>query len=518
MPRSPPRCSRGASATSTSTSPARRGRLRQLPQARRTRPGAPVAHAARAARQRAPARCSTTSSARSRRPSEHEEAKLVEGVRLVDGRSRRCSRRRASSEIETDGPFDPHVHEALLAQPARAPSRARAAGGAARLPARRQRRAARAGDRRGVGASGDIPYEVARRPQERVRRRDQEGVPQARARAPPRPNPGDAAAEEQFKDVQGAYDMLSDAEKREAYDASARRRARRSRRGPGRPRFEEVDLGDLCDLLGGMFGGGRRAAREAQPSAAHDLETRVRISFEDSLEGVQVRVPVEIETVCSFAAAPAPSPEPRRSLPAVQRDAASSRTPRGSSRSRSRARAAAATARSSTSHARLPRLRARARTKRYDVKIPAGAKDGTRIRLKGKGEPGATAGRPATCYVVVEVEPSQLYERRGADLVLEVPVTYAEAALGAIGRDSDPGRSGGAQGARRHARAGSCCASRVAARRKLKGGGKGDLLARVEGRGPEEAHEGGEGGARGLPEGVARASRATTFARDELTD
>ncbi len=114
-------------------------------------------------------------------------------------------------------------------------------------------------------------------------------------------NPDDATAEERFKDVQAAYDILSDKEKREAYD-------RFGEAGPGGPqgfgpdgvRFENVDLGDLSDLLGNFgsfFGRGQRAARP-RPERGADLESRVRISFDDALEGVQIRVPVELETAC----------------------------------------------------------------------------------------------------------------------------------------------------------------------------------------------------------------------------
>ena len=116
-------------------------------------------------------------------------------------------------------------------------------------------------------------------------------------------NPGDNGAEERFKEVQGAYDVLSDAEKRKAYDAYGEAGARGFPGGAGPDgggmRFEEFDLGNLGDILGGMFGGAGRRSSGRQPIRGNDLETRVRISFEDSLEGVQVRVPVEVETACS---------------------------------------------------------------------------------------------------------------------------------------------------------------------------------------------------------------------------
>ena len=114
-------------------------------------------------------------------------------------------------------------------------------------------------------------------------------------------NPGDASAEERFKDVQTAYDILSDPEKRQAYDRFGEAGAGAGQGfGPGGARWENVDLDDLSDLLGNFgtfFGRGQRAARP-RPERGADLESRVRISFEDALAGVQIRVPVEVETAC----------------------------------------------------------------------------------------------------------------------------------------------------------------------------------------------------------------------------
>jgi molecular chaperone DnaJ len=295
-------------------------------------------------------------------------------------------------------------------------------------------------------------------------------------------NPGDDAAEERFKEVQTAYDLLSDPAKRQAYDTFGQAGARGFPGGganTGGMRFEEFDLSNLGDLLGGMFGGGRRAATR-QPIRGNDLETRVRISFEDSLKGVQVRVPVEAETVCSVChgtgaepgtapitcpqcggrgvvsdaqglfAFSQPCPRCRGNGTIIEKPC---RNCRGSGRERT--------------------------TKRYSVKIPAGAKTGTRVRLKGKGEAGHNAGPAGDLFVVVDVEPSPLFERRGSDLVLDVPVTYAEAALGASVEIPTPE---GLVALKVPSGTESGKLLRVKGRGAphLKGNGRGDLLARVK--------------------------------------
>jgi molecular chaperone DnaJ len=297
-------------------------------------------------------------------------------------------------------------------------------------------------------------------------------------------NPDDAAAEERFKEVQAAYDLLSDPEKRRAYDTFGTG-ARGFPGGPGTSgaRFQEFDLGDFGDILGGMFGGafgGGRPPGMRQPARGDDLEAHVRISFEDSLEGAQVRIPVEVDTVCSTCqgtgAEPGTSPVtcPQCGGRGVVSDAQglfafSQPCPRCQGNGtiiEKPCRACRGTGRERT-------------TRRYSVKIPAGARSGTRVRLKGKGGAGHHGGPAGDLFVVVDVEPSPLYERRGADLVLDVPVTYAEAALGASVEIPTPE---GPVSLKVPAGTESGKLLRVRGRGapRLDASGKGDLLARVK--------------------------------------
>jgi molecular chaperone DnaJ len=292
-------------------------------------------------------------------------------------------------------------------------------------------------------------------------------------------NPDDASAEERFKDVQAAYDILSDAEKRQAYDRFGAEGP--AGFGPGGVRYENVDLGDLSDLLGSFgsfFGRGQRAGRP-RPERGADLESRVQISFEEALSGVQIRVPVEVETACHVCggsgAEPGTSP---RTCPDCQGSGVISDSQGlfALSHPCQRCRGNGVIVETPCKACRgTGRERA---TRRYQVKVPAGAKDGTRIRLRGKGEPGRNGGPDGDLFVRVQVEPSLLYERRGSDLVLEVPVTYPEAALGATVQIPTP-EGPVALKVPSGSESGKLLRVKGRGAPKLNGGGKGDLLARL---------------------------------------
>jgi molecular chaperone DnaJ len=249
-------------------------------------------------------------------------------------------------------------------------------------------------------------------------------------------NPGDASAEDRFKEVQGAYDLLSDPEKRKAYDTFGTANGRPGP-GAGAP-WQNVDFGDvdLGDIFGGLFGRGRqqgRSRRETRGERGNDIEAVVHLSFEDSLKGVETTIPVSLETACrdcgGTGAQPGTAPVicPECNGRGVK---AESQGLFALSQPCPRCRGNGTVIEKPCEHCKgSGRER---RTKRYTVKIPAGAKDGTKIRLKGKGEAGYGGGPTGDLFVVTRVEPSKLFKRRGAsDLEIDVPVTFAEAALGA---------------------------------------------------------------------------------------
>jgi molecular chaperone DnaJ len=258
----------------------------------------------------------------------------------------------------------------------------------------------------------------------------------------PDANAGDPKAEERFKEVSAAYDVVGDEEKRKAYDQAREMGAAGFGGGfpnggpgggfggyPGGVRFDTADV-DLEDLLGGIFGGGAR--RRTRPSRGADLETEVTLGFDDAMAGVTVPVtltgPAPCRTCHGSGAAPGTQPIVCPTCSgsgqvAVNQGLFSMAQTCPQCRGTGRL--------IETPCPTCGGSGATRRKRTIQVKVPAGVKDGARIKLAGKGEPGAAGGQPGDLYVRVHVRAHPLFGRKGNDLAVEVPVTFPEAALGA---------------------------------------------------------------------------------------
>ncbi len=318
-------------------------------------------------------------------------------------------------------------------------------------------------------------------------------------------NPGDASAEERFKEVNQAYETLSDPKKRAQYDELSRLGAFgpgaggfrpgaggsqgfdprifqqwQQQQGAGGATFEFGDMGDVLSSLFGAASTGRGRRRRAAAERGADLQADVTVSFKDSLEGVTARVPVDKSDTCDGChGTGAAAGTTAKICPDCQGRGvvAQNQGPFALSHPCQRCRGAGTIV-----EPPCPTCLGRGgrrRTRRYSVKIPAGVRDGTRIRIKGKGEAGQRGGPTGDLYVAVHVEPDDLFERRGDDLVIEVPVTLSEAALGA--RVKIPTSGGGKISLKvpPGSRDGRTLRLRGKGAPRLKGGGHGDLLARV---------------------------------------
>jgi molecular chaperone DnaJ len=276
-------------------------------------------------------------------------------------------------------------------------------------------------------------------------------------------NPGDKSAEEKFKDVQEAYDILSDTKKRQMYDQFGFYSENGMPYGggpggganpnPGGFDFRGFDFNEFArtgraanrgatpeeeegfgfkDFFSQMFGGGAGARQQAQPTPERgsDLEYTLNIDFWQSIRGTQVRLNINRQEICGTCNGSGAAPGSATVCPQCNGTGNVSQT-----------------AGAMKFNLQCPRCQGTGRLKnscptcfgdgriisreQVEVKIPPGANTGSRLRVSGKGNAG-TGGAPAgDLYINITVDPHPVFQRDGDNIVIKVPVSVSEAGLGA---------------------------------------------------------------------------------------
>jgi molecular chaperone DnaJ len=241
-------------------------------------------------------------------------------------------------------------------------------------------------------------------------------------------------AEEKFKEINEAYGVLSDPEKRARYDQFGR--AGLGDMG-GMPDFATMDFGDIFEELFGGFGFGLGGSgRSRRPRRGRDLQYQVVLTFEEAVFGVEKEVEITRNEVCStcHGSGAEPGSSPQRCATCGGRGEVRQvrQTIFGSMMQSSTCPACNGRGEVITSPCHTCRGGGLERkTVKKVVPIPAGVDTGTQIRLAGEGEPGVNGGPQGNLYLVVTVQPHKFFKRRENDILLNLDINVAQAVLGA---------------------------------------------------------------------------------------
>jgi molecular chaperone DnaJ len=245
-------------------------------------------------------------------------------------------------------------------------------------------------------------------------------------------NPGDKAAEQRFKDVSEAYDVLKDEQKRAAYDRFGHAAFENGGMGGGGPFGGAGGFGGFADIFDEMFGdfmgGGRRGGG---PARGADLRFNMEVTLEEAFSGKQatIRVPAlaACDTCSGTGAEPGSKPVACPSCNGVGRIRAQQgffTIERTCPQCGGAGRVIERPCKPCQGQGRIRK------EKTLQVQVPAGVEDGTRIRLAGEGESGVRGSAPGDLYIFVSVAPHRLFQRDGANIYCRVPIPMTKAALG----------------------------------------------------------------------------------------
>ena len=259
----------------------------------------------------------------------------------------------------------------------------------------------------------------------------------------PDANPGDQAAEDRFKEVSAAYEVIGEPDKRAEYDEARRMGPMAGGFGPpggggagfGGPGGMRFEGGDISDLIGNLFSRGRAGPQERPPTGPRrgpDIESDLHLAFDDAIQGVTTTVNITSAVRCPdcSGSGAAVGTAPRVCTEcggkgAVDEDQGFFSFSRPCNTCGGNGRII------DTPCATCAGVGSVRRPRQVKVRIPQGVRDGQRIRVKGKGGAGSNGGPDGDLYVKVHVGSHALFGRNGDNLTITVPITFPEAALGA---------------------------------------------------------------------------------------
>jgi molecular chaperone DnaJ len=242
-------------------------------------------------------------------------------------------------------------------------------------------------------------------------------------------NKDDPSAAEKFKEINEAYEVLSDSEKRARYDQFGHADPNAfGGGGPGGGGFG--DFGDIFDMF---FGGGRR--QHNGPQRGNDLQYQLQIDFKEAAFGVEKQIEIaryeECDTCHGSGAKPGSQVTTCPTCRGTGQQEQVVSTPLGRMVNRTTCRTCGGRGKKIEQRCGTCHGEGKVRKRRkIDIKIPAGVDTGNRIRVNGAGELGVRGGPPGDLYVVLVVRDHEFFEREGADVYCEVPLTFVQAALG----------------------------------------------------------------------------------------
>ncbi|MEU0088669.1 molecular chaperone DnaJ [Streptomyces sp. NPDC006274] len=269
----------------------------------------------------------------------------------------------------------------------------------------------------------------------------------------PDANKGDAKAEERFKEISEANDILGDAKRRKEYDDARALFGNGGFRAPGSGgpggsfNFDLGDLfggpqgggqsgaggfgGGLGDVFGGLFNRGPGPGTRTQPRRGQDIESEVTLSFTEAVDGATVPLRMSSSAACKACSGTGDKNGTPRVCPTCVGTGQVSRGGSGSFSLTDPCVDCKGRGLIAETPCDVCKGSGRARSSRtMQVRIPAGVSDGQRIRLRGKGAPGERGGPAGDLYVVVHVDAHPVFGRKDDNLTVTVPVTFSEAALG----------------------------------------------------------------------------------------